>query len=212
MVQKRRASAWIDKTVRLIEKLQYNDAFREDVRNLLLFEDDSTEKLLNLADKYSLPSSSIPILLNYAETGKISHIEDATSLAVICDTDQTCGPTDNKDYAEYLYVSHRGFTRHGVELFIPSGSSLSEVKSFIDDNWEYVESKIGKPDIVRRSPKAERDAEVIRLVRTGKHTHTQIADIIENDPKFKDDKRTFTYTDVAQIVSRNNDIKKPKLK
>lgn len=203
-------SVWLDKPLRKIEALLYRDDFQNDLTQLRtgLMEEGLAGKILDLARKYKLPPESATIIYDYLRTGELSATKDSTPLVIICDADQTCGPTDDKNDAEYRYVVQRGFPRHGVELFIPPGSSPSEIKSFIDDNWKYIESKIGRPTHERRSRRAERDAEVLRLANTGKYSHAEIAIMIDENPKYSETDKTFTYSDVAIILNRKRDIKK----
>lgn len=214
MTQNRRVkkSAWLDRPLRKIEALLCREDFQNDLNRVRahLAESEVAGKILDLTTKYGLPSESATIIYDYLATGELSATANSTSLAIICDTDQTCGPTSDKADGEYRYVAQRGFPRHGVELFIPPGSSPAEIKSFIDDNWDYIEAKIGKPLYERRSRRAERDAEIIRLTELGEYSRAEIAAIIDEDPRYGKNDGSFGYNDVSIILKRKNDIKKSK--
>ena len=201
MTQKRRATPWLDKPLRRIEALLHREDFKKDIE--LLPQDHADEEflsgLLHLCDKYDLPSNEVLILHTYILTGDLSPNPSASRLAVISDTDGTLGPSDNTKLENFLYTAHRGFPPKGVEIFIPPGTSSTELKSFINDNWEYIEQKIGKERKVRRSPMARRDAEVKRLKNEGL-THKQIADHINSNLRFED--ATITYTDIPRILRK----------
>ena len=199
MSQKRRATqVWLDKPLRRLEALIHDDEFQRDLSSLPSIKSaEITGALLELVQKYDLPNTSSLIIYNYLATGTLSTNTDATSFALVCDEDQTCGPTDNKEGAEYKYAVHRGFPPRGVELYIPPQTSKNELISFIKDNWEYIERKIGKPKKVRRSPMAERDAEIKRLNSSGLSPE-EIAAHINSDERFPSS--TITYADIPRII------------
>lgn len=199
MDQKRRATqVWLDKPLRKLEALIYDSSFKQDLSTLpSLKSTEITGALLDLTQKYDLPGASCLLIYNYLKTGVLSADTKATRLSVICDEDQTCGPTDNKDEAGFRYVAHRGFPPRGVELYIPPKTSKNELTSFIKDNWEYIERKVGKPRKVRRSPMAERDAEIKRLKASGL-SYQEIATRVNADERFPDS--TITYADIPRII------------
>lgn len=207
-------SKWQDKHKRRLEALIYDVDFQKDLRDLPDRSENETFlfALFKLTEKYDLPLSAASIIDEYLKTGELSAQAAHSGLLIICDHDQTAGPTTSADLANYNYQVHRSFAHRGVEIFIPPGSGQGEVESFIADNWKsYIEPKIGKPDNVRRSPMAERDAEVIRLIDLSKYSHKEIAEMINEDNRFNDKNMDITYTDVAQIKKRS-DIKKSHLK
>lgn len=162
-------SKWQDKHKRRLEALVYDVDFQKDLKDLPDRSENETFlfALFKLTEKYDLPLSAASIIDGYLKTGELSAQAAHSGLLIICDYDQTAGPAASAEQAEHNYTAHRGFTNKGIELFMPPGTSAIEAKSFIDDHWRYIESKIGKPDRIRRHSTAERNAKILALHKEG---------------------------------------------
>lgn len=192
---------WQDKELRILEGLIHRDDFKADIAALPDgdFETRFTA-LMRIADKYGL-HGAVMVLDNYARTGEIVPDDVIPRMSVICDADETAGPTDSIEHARYNYVAERGFPKAGVYIFIPPGTTQIAAKSFLQSSWSYIESKLGgRQKRVRRMNKAERDAEVLRLHELGLKDR-EVADKINADDRVKD---PITYLDVGRIVKRKS--------
>lgn len=188
---------WQDKQLRRLEGLVYNRDFQNDLNQIDISV--GFEPLYRFAEKYKVQPT---LILEYLKNRRIPPSAVIPTMSIICDEDETAGPADSLEEAQYNYIAMRKFPHSGVHLYIPPGSDQAEIASFIKDHWPYIEGKIGKAKKIRRSPAAERDAEVIRLRESGMK-HAAIADVINKDKRFEK-LRPITYVDIPRIVKRKS--------
>lgn len=134
---------WQDKAVRRLEGLQYSKDFRADVAALPLDDaEKTTGAILGIIKKYRLPQECGLVIYDLAVTGKINASKAISGMSVICDDDETAGPADAPRAASYNYTVRKKFAQPGVSIFIPVGARITEVKSFIQSSWPYIEAKL----------------------------------------------------------------------
>ncbi len=195
-------SRWQDIQLRKLEGLVHDPLFKKDLASLpsLANFKEYSLALGKLTEKYGLSLLSAIIINKYIKTGEISAESVVPSMAIICNKDETSGPTDSIELAQFNYLAHKGFLQDGVHIFVPPGTSHSELKSFIKDYWSYIEDKIGKPQRIRRASKAKRNTEIVRL-HNDNHTNKQILKIIDED--YLD---PLTIDDIARIIRTHKKI------
>ncbi len=162
MTGNKKTSKWQDKHLRKMENLIHDIEFQEDIKHINL--DIGYGPLYDLAKKYD---TQPVLLLEYIRSRDILPSAVNPTISIICDEDETAGPASTLEEAQFNYVTMRGFPHAGVQLHIPPGSSQVEIASFIRDNWEYIETKIGKPLRNKRRSVAERNAQIIKLHKEG---------------------------------------------
>jgi hypothetical protein len=177
---------WQDKAVRKLEGLQYNEDFKADIAAIPRNSAEATGAILDIIKRYELSHQCGPILYHYAVTGEMEADRALSGMSVICDDDETAGPADSLKEAEYNYIVKRKFGQPGINIFIPAGVSITEVKSFITSSWPYIETKLvaiagsQKVQRTRRRPKAERDTRVRQLHNEG-YKNAKVAEIVNEE-------------------------------
>jgi len=165
---------WQDKHLRKMENLIHDIEFQEDIKHINL--DADYGPLYDLARKHDVQPV---LLLEYIKSRRILPSAVSPAISIICDEDETAGPAASLEEAQFNYVTMRGFPHTGVQLHIPPGSSQVEIASFIQDNWSYIEAKIGKPLRNKRQRVAERNAQIIKLHSKGLSNH-EILEQVQN--------------------------------
>ena len=175
-----------------MENVIHNAQFQHDLGSLE--KDDSFTHFYNIAKKYEIQPT---LLLEYFKTRKVAPGAVTPSLSIICDEDETAGPAENLEEAQYNYIVMRKFPHEGLSLFIPPGTSQIEISSFIKENWGYIEQKIGKPVRNKRQKTAERNAQILELHKQGLSNHEIIEEVFDKYPG------KLTVDDIGVIIRKN---------
>lgn len=192
MTGKNKPSKWQDKHLRKLENLSHNIDFQDDLKHINL--GGGFSPLYDLAKKHDVQPL---LMLEYIRNRTILPSAVVPTISIICDEDETAGPSDSLEEAQFNYVTMRGFPHSGIELHIPPGSSQVEIMSFIKDNWPYIETKIGKPLRNKRQRVAERNTQIIRLHHQGFNNHEILEMVKDNFPG------NLIIDDVSAIIRKN---------